>query len=208
MDGQTFTDSVRDEEYTAIERLGSDKALVAATDATLEAATVLRVVAATEQALHETATEWAEAAEDTAARDLFERVAAAAADRYEAVVAGLDDEAVSAAETFPVADVAVADDVERAAALVGQAVVAQRTLLQAVNFFVNEADERRASLLRDQRGAASDRADDGAATLESLCADDGDWERALETACDVVDAAYSTYVSRLDAMGVDPKPIC
>jgi hypothetical protein len=208
MDAETFLDSVSDEEYTAIERLGSDKALIAATDATLETAVVLRVVAATEQALHETTTEWAEMAENTAARDLFERVAAAAANRAEAVVAELDDETVPPAETFPAADVAVADDVERVAALVGQAVVTQRTLLQAVNFFVNEADERRASLLRDQRSAASDRADDGAATLESLCADDGDWERAVDTACDVVDAAYGTYVSRLEEMGVDPKPIC
>ena len=208
MDAETFLDSVGDEEYTAIERLGSDKALIAATDATLEAAVVLRVVAATEQALHDTTTEWAETAENTAARDLFERVATAAADRHETLVIELDDESVPSAETFPVADVAVADDVERVAALVGQAVVAQRTLLQAVNFFVNEADERRAGLLRDQRSAAGDRADDGAATLESLCTDDGDWERALDTACDVVDAAYGTYVSRLDAMGVDPKPIC
>jgi hypothetical protein len=100
-------------------------------------------------------------------------------------------------------------DVERVAAgLVGASLTLDRLLLQAVNFFVNEADERRADLIRAVRSAANDRRDAGLALLEAICETDDEWGRAATAAEDAVAAAYDDYVGTLDRMGIDPKPVC
>ena len=51
------------------------------------------------------------------------------------------------------------------------------------------------------------RLDAGATLLETLC-DPDDEERAVTAAIEAVEAAYREYAETLEAMGVDPKPVC
>jgi hypothetical protein len=208
MNGPTLVDGVREDERTELDRLGSDKAMIAATDADLAADPVLEHVAATLAGLRETCEEWAETTDDADATALFAATAEAADEEYGRVTAAMDDEPTGE----PPAVVAALGEFEeppaRVGALVGEALVAERTLLQTVNFFVNEADERRADLLRDVRTAAKNRTDEAAAVLDSVCVDDADWDEAETAAVAVVDAAYAAYADALDALGIDPKPVC
>ncbi|WP_336000683.1 rubrerythrin family protein [Halorientalis halophila] len=209
MDGQAFLERVREDERTALERLGSDKALLAATGADLDADTVLGVLAATERYHRETFERWAEAAADEAAADAFRAAAETAGTHVERLQAGRSEDAAETADDLETGVGGQDDDVARAAAgLVGASLVLDRTLLQAVNFFVNEADERRANLIREVRTATEDRLETGLDLLDELCEGDADWERAMDTATDAVAAAYDDYAERLEEMGIDPKPVC
>ncbi|WP_424016559.1 hypothetical protein ACOZ4N_11700 [Halorientalis pallida] len=207
MDGQQFLDRVRENERTALERLGSDKALLAATGADLDTDTVLGVLAATELFHADAFRRWSEETDDERVAEAFATAAETAGDHADRLDADLDavpDE--SGVET----GVGGQDgDGERAAAgLVGASLVLDRILLQAVNFFVNEADERRADLIRAVRSEADDRRDAGLALLADLCESDDEWERAATAAEAAVAAAYDDYVATLDDMGIDPKPVC
>ncbi|WP_459193674.1 rubrerythrin family protein [Halosimplex sp. J119] len=218
MNGQELVDAVRDERATALDRLGSDKYLIAATDADLERAPVLRTVAQSAASGRETFQGWAEEGVDDAA-SAFETAAEREAAHFDRVVeslAGLPNDGADAADTLDAADdpvhAALAETdgtIERlGAAFVGRPLVADRTRLQAVNFFVNEADEGRADLIRELRTDAQTRLEEGIELLDSVCETDSDWERAQRGAERVIDAAYDAYVDALEAMGVDPKPVC
>ncbi|MFB6139226.1 MAG: rubrerythrin family protein [Halosimplex sp.] len=218
MDGQELVDALRDARATQLDRLGSDKYLVAATGADLERAPVLRVLAAEAASGRDTFSRWAdEAVGDVAAA--FETAAERERQQFDRVVdslAGLPDDGADATDAIDgEADPAhralrdCDDPVERvAAAFVGRPLVADRTRLQVVNFFVNEADEQRADLARDLRSEANGRLDEGVELLDSVCGGDSDWERADRAATNVIDAAYEAYVDSLEAMDVDPKPVC
>lgn len=218
MNGQQFVEAVREARSTELDRLGSDKYLIAATGADLERAPVLRSVAESAASGRETFSRWAEEATGDVA-SAFETAAEADAAQFDRVVeslAELPNDDADAAATIDGTDAplhaALADTdgtVERvAAAFVGRPLVADRTLLQAVNFFVNEADEGRADLARELRTDAQERLDEGVDLLDSVCETDADWERAQRAAERVVETAYEEYASALDAMGVDPKPVC
>jgi len=218
MNGQQLRETVRETQATELGRLGSDKYLIAATGADLERVPVLRSVAESAASGRETLSRWAEAETGDAA-SAFETAAEAEAAQFDRVVdslAELSDDATDVAATVDGTDAplhAVLADtdgtVERvAAAFVGRALVADRTLLQAVNFFVNEADESRADLARALRTDAQERLDEGVELLDSVCETDADWERARRAAERVVEAAYEAYANALDAMGIDPKPVC
>ncbi|RXK46356.1 hypothetical protein [Halorientalis pallida] len=207
MDGQQLLDRVRENERTALERLGSDKALLAATGADLDTDTVLGVLAATELFHADAFRRWSEETDDERVAEAFETATETAgdhADRLDADLEAIPDE--SGLETGVGGQ---DDDVTRAGAgLVGASLVLDRILLQAVNFFVNEADERRADLIREVRTGADDRRDAGLALLEDSCGSDEEWERAATAAEAAVAAAYDDYVEALEGMGIDPKPVC
>ncbi|ELZ30364.1 hypothetical protein C475_01477 [Halosimplex carlsbadense 2-9-1] len=218
MNGQQLVEAVREAGATELDRLGSDKYLIAATGADLERAPVLRSVAESAASGRATFSRWADEATGDAA-SAFETAAEGEREQFERVVDSLsalpNDDADAAAtidETDAPLHAALADTdgtVERvAAAFVGRSLVADRTLLQVVNFFVNEADEGRADLARELRSGAGERLDEGVDLLDSLCETEADWERARRAAEAVVEAAYEEYASALDAMGVDPKPVC
>ncbi|QPV64397.1 rubrerythrin family protein [Halosimplex litoreum] len=218
MNGQELLETVREAQATELDRLGSDKYLIAATDADLERVPVLRSVAESAASGRETLSRWAEAETGDAA-SAFETAAEAEAAQFGRVVdslAELSDDATDAAATVDGTDaplhatlVDVDGTVERiAAAFVGRPLVADRTLLQAVNFFVNEADGGRADLARALRTDAQDRLDEGVELLDSVCETDADWERAQRAAERVVEAAYEAYANALESMGIDPKPVC
>jgi len=218
MNGQQLVEAVREARATELDRLGSDKYLVAATGADLERAPVLRSVAESAASGRATVSRWADEATGDAA-SAFGTAAEAEAARFDRVVdslADLPDDGADAAATIDGTDAplhaALADTdgtVERlAAAFVGRPLVADRTLLQVVNFFVNEADEGRADLAREFRSDAGERLEEGVALLDSVCETDADWERAQRSAERVVETAYEEYASALESMGVDPKPVC
>ncbi|WP_436929965.1 rubrerythrin family protein [Halosimplex halobium] len=218
MNGQALVDAVREAKATELDRLGSDKYLIAATGADLEGAPVLRSVAESAASGRDTFSRWADEATGDAA-SAFETAAEAECDRFDRVVdslAALPDDDADAAATIDGTDAPLEDalaevdgTVERlAAAFVGRPLVADRTLLQVVSFFVNEADEQRADLARDLRSETQARLDEGVDLLDAVCETDADWERAQRAAEDVVAAAYEAYATALEAMGVDPKPVC
>lgn len=218
MDASEFTATVREERATELDRLGSEKALVAATDARLDADRVLASAARTERRAAETFDRWAESAATDEVRDAFERVAdreRAHHDRIAEHVDGTEDADAVDADAAADPDALHAylreldDSVERVAAgMVARPLVASRSLLQTINFFVNEADESAAATFREIRSETDAMADDGAELLESICGSDDDWERAERAALETVDRAYREYADSLENLGIDPKPVC
>jgi len=222
MDADSFPDAVKAAKATELDRLGSQQSLVALTDADLDAEAVLRAAAHSEWTARETFVEWAETESDDGARETFADLADREASHHERVVSELADENdadgqdVSASDRAPEGPIDpmherlrdIDDTVERAAGLVGRSLVADRTLLQVVNFFVNEADERRADLFRELREDTRKSASTGAELLDHHCENETDRERARAVAESVVQVAYDDYAETLDGMGLDPKPVC
>lgn len=209
MDGNEVVAAVRDATGTELDRLGGEKALVAATDAHLDAQTVLRAAAATEARAHETFQGWADDEPHDAAADAFEAVAATERDHYERVVAELDGDPGSPDVDALHAYLRGLDDTpERVGGLLGRSLASERSLLQFVSFFVNEGDRARTDLFRDLRSDTDALVDESAALLDEVCGDEGDYDRARAAAVDAVQAAYEEYAAALREMGVDPKPVC
>jgi len=197
--------AVREDNETALSRLGSSKALFAATGGELEGEQVLRAAADDAAAAADVFEAWADDEPDGTAADTFAAAAGHASSQRETVVGELDG------DHDPDTGGAVADhlrDVEgtaaRAGALVGWSVVSDETLGQVVGFFVGDADPLTAQTLREVReetGAVQAAARDLLASV-----DDAD---AAGTAADaVVQAAYDDYVATLEGMGVNPKNVC
>ncbi|EMA33552.1 hypothetical protein [Haloarcula japonica] len=200
MDAGATIDAVRDQTETERDRLGSDKVLIAATDATLETGAVLTAAATRESGLADILDRWAaEADSDVAAQ--FEAAAEAATERADRIDAdaGDSDGFLDNLET-------VSGTARRVGAgLVAAPLVADRFYLQVVSFFVNEADEQRADTFREIRREAS-ALDDGKTVLEYLS--ESERGTAATAATDAIGAAYDDYAETLEAMGLDPKPIC
>lgn len=214
MDPASFRESVESTKATELNRLGSQKLLLALTDAELDRATVLRVAADSENSARNTFEAWASDEGNPAAREAFAQVAEEEADHYDRVLSAMESE--TRAEYDP-ADGGTLhsylrgreDAVERVASgLVGRGIVASKTHLQVISFFVNEPDETTATLFRDLRTETEARIDDGLDLLGTLCETDEDWERAQAVAEYVVQVAYDDYADSLQGMGLDPKPIC
>ncbi|WP_336336750.1 transcription antitermination protein [Haloarcula brevis] len=200
MDAGAAIDAVRDRTETERNRLGSDKALVAATDATLETEAVLAAAATRESGLAAVLNGWVDESDGPVAAR-FETAAAAAAERADRIgaAAGADDGLIDHLER-------VDGTAERVGAgLVAAPLVADRFYLQVVSFFVNEADEQRADTFREIRRTAS-ALDDGEAALGQLS--ESERETAAAAATDAITAAYDEYAAALAAMGLDPKPVC
>jgi hypothetical protein len=211
-DAEGFLDAVREECATELDRLGSEKALIATTAAHLERERVLGTALAAELRAAETFETWADEEADDRARALFERVAATERTHADRVRELGDPESLepdTAPDALHEQLRGLEGTVERVAAgAVARPLVASRSLLQVVNFFVNEADSAGAGTFRELRAETDELPPEGAALLAELCADDGDWERALTAATDAVTAAYREYADTLEGMGVDPKPVC
>ncbi|MFC7172975.1 hypothetical protein ACFQL0_05665 [Haloplanus litoreus] len=85
MDGDTLVETVTGDRATELDRLGSEKSLVATTAARLDRASVLAAADAAERRAAETFAAWAADESDDAARAAFERVAAQERDHAERV---------------------------------------------------------------------------------------------------------------------------
>jgi len=213
MDGAALLERVREGSETELDRLGSEKALLAATEARLETDAVLVTAAAVLAEARTTVAEWADDAAG-AAESALRRAAERLADAHDGVTAELGDAQTAGADNLNAVDVpflslAAESDTERVAvATVGLSLVLDRLFLQSVSFFVNEADNARADRFRNLRGMTETALADGQDALDTLCDDDEEWNLAAEAATATISAAYEDYVDRLGAMGFDPKPIC
>jgi hypothetical protein len=79
---------------------------------------------------------------------------------------------------------------------------------QTTAFFVGDADPQTASTFREMGEEIDQRREAALALVEAVAADETDRERAREAADAVVEAAYGAYVDGLEAIGVNPKPVC
>ncbi len=207
MDANAFLDSVRESSRTELDRLGSEKALVAETAARLDRDHVLDAAAAAEARAAETFDLWA-------ADEPNERAAAAfrdAAERERGHYRQVTELGGSADD--PPAD-ALHDRLRGldstlprvSAGLVGRPLVASRTLLQVINFLVNEGGTNAAETFRTLRSETDETAEHGAELTVELC--DTGIERATDAASEAIEVAYADYADTLEGMGVDPKPVC
>lgn len=195
---------------TELDRLGSSKLLLALTDAELDRESVLRAAAASEVAARETFSAWAADEPHDAAADLFADVADQEQRHYERVVDLLGEEVEPPGSGPMHAYLGDRQEVvERVAGgLLGRTLVSDRTHLQVVSFFVNEADEAAADVFRDLRTETREAQQRGLELLDSVCATEDDWETAEAVASYVIQLAYDDFADVLVGMGVDPKPIC
>jgi hypothetical protein len=210
MNGEELVDAVRESEATALERLGKEKALIATTDASLERADVLRAAGAAEARARATFEAWAADEPDDTAREAFEAVAETEAHHLDRVETLLG-ESIADPEPDPLHELlaGLESTPERVGAgLVGRPLAAERTLLQVVNFFINEADNAAADEFRAIRSETQATVETGAEVLDVVCGPDADWVVAQKAAEDAIGAAYDDYAETLTGMGLDPKPVC
>jgi len=210
MDSSEFIDRVRADNETALDRLGSEKALVATTRAALDRETVLETAAAAEARAAVTFEEWADDEADDEARAAFAETADSERDHSEQVSAlGEVDAGDPSPDALHDYLRGLDDTAARVGAgLVARPLVASRSLLQVINFFVNEGDNAAAETFRDLRAETDEQVEAGAALLEEVSESDDDWERAAVAAGEAIDAAYAEYADSLDSLGIDPKPVC
>ena len=210
MDTDDLRRSVETAKETELDRLGSSKLLLALTDAELDRESVLRAAAASELAARETFSAWAADEAHDGAADLFADVADQEQHHYERVV-DLLGEAVEPPSGGPMHSYLRDREgtVDRlAGGLLGRTLVSDRTHLQVISFFVNEADEAGADVFRDLRTETREAQERGLELLDSACETDEDWETAEAVATYTIQLAYDDFADVLTGMGVDPKPIC
>ena len=210
-DTADFVDAVREANATALSRLGSSKALYAETDGDLDPEPVLRAAAVAEDAARETFAAWADDEENADAAELFERVADEEADHYETVAAEIDDAPRAADNDVPAIQSVLRsfdDTVERAGGLVGRCLVAKKSKEQYTGYFTGEADPQTASLFRGLGSDVGEQISAAADLVDAVCGSDDERERAHDAASEAIQAAYEEYTESLEAMGVNPKPVC
>ncbi|WP_248903557.1 rubrerythrin family protein [Halocatena marina] len=220
MDADAFVEQVNSACATELERLGSEKALIATTDAELETTRVLKEAILVEQRAKATFEAWVVDESDENARAAFERTASQEDDHAERIITRLkniDSEESEYLNNHPDPE---ADAVHRelralettqervAAGMVGRPLVSSRTLLQTINFFINEADESTADLFRTIRAETDAAVMDGAMLLETVCETDTEKHQAEAAAISIIETAYEEYAQTLDEMGLDPRPLC
>jgi hypothetical protein len=215
MDSEEFLSRVRADNETALSRLGSSKSLYAFTDGEMNADAVFGVVA---DVSHAGASAFEAYRADAMAEPALDAYAAAGDRTSDAAIAfgkrvGDDYEqsqhaAVSALGDY--GDGTGASEVERLGATLGYLLVAGKLAEQATGFFTGEADPSTASDLRAYRGDLEDVREEVLDALPAVVADDDadDAGAAADAAASVIQGAYEEYASRLEAMGVNPKPVC
>lgn len=214
MDGMGVLEATREECATEIDRLGSEKSLIASTDAQLDRNRVLVEAAIAEMHAHTTFSIWKDDEDHPTAAETFRKVAATEIDHYERVIA-LADTAPDDPNPKPSPHSlhehlrTLEETPERVGAgLVGRPLVTLRSLLQVINFFINEGNTTAADLFRDLRSETDTTLERGVKLLDTICGSDDEYERARDAAVTTIEVAYETYVTDLEALGIDPKPIC
>lgn len=209
-DSEAFIETVREDNQTALSRLGSSKSLYADTGGDIDTEPVLRATADAEHAARETFREWADSESHEAAREAFETTADEEESHYETVLEqlgddGYDPEAVPALHEY-LRD--LESTVERVGGFIGRLLASKRSKEQVVGYFVGDADPQTASVFREFGEDLDDQLERAQQLLEDVCADDDDRELALEAATGAIEAAYEEYVENMEAMGANPKPVC
>ncbi|WP_276258659.1 transcription antitermination protein [Haloglomus litoreum] len=210
MNGEELVAAVREERETELSRLGSEKAVVAATGAQLETGPVLSAAARLLDGGADTLAAWADETDNEDARAAFADAADTLAGHRDALL-DMDDAASTDGDApYVVDELRTAETTpERVAAgLVALPLVGERLLLQVINYLVNEGVRSGADTVRDARSDLQAMPGDAAALLDTVCVDDGDWVTAQTAATDALGTAYDEYAETLNEMGLDPKPVC
>jgi hypothetical protein len=204
MSATDLVEAVREDNRTELSRLGSSKSLYADTEGGMNPDTVLAAAADAAHHAAETFEGWADSDIDG--------VFAAAADgergHYEGITGELDahepGERPAVVGTIRGYETAL----ECLGGLVGWTLVAEEKASQYSGFFTGQADPGTASLFRgfgdDYEATRADALD----ALETVCDGEDDWGRAEAAATGAVGAAYDEYFETLEALGVNPKPVC
>ncbi|QCW04377.1 rubrerythrin family protein [Natrinema pallidum] len=210
MDATDFQQSIEASMAVELDRLGSSKLLVALTDADLTEDRILRTAARSERAAMETLEAWATDETNEDVRRLFDEYHDQERDHYDRITAMLADDEVGAGDAGPMHAKlrSLEATTARLGGLVGRALVADRTHLQLISFFVNEGDTKRTDCFRELREETASQGDRAAQRLGDISTDSDDWDRARTVAEDVIEIAYGAYADSLDDLGIDPKPIC
>jgi rubrerythrin len=213
MNADEFLDTVRDDNETALSRLGSSKSLYAETEGEMEPAVVFRAAAEAEHAASETFRQWADDGEAESVREAFADFAEQERDHYEQVVGRLDGETPDDHEPgeVPAIHEYLRDldaDPARVGGFLGRTLASEKSKEQMVGFFVGQADPQTAQLFRDLGDDLDGQLERGRELLAEVCESDEDWETALEAASGAIQAAYDEYTETLEGMGVNPKPVC
>ncbi|WP_266079141.1 rubrerythrin family protein [Haladaptatus caseinilyticus] len=208
MNADEFVEAVRKENETALSRLGSSKSLYATTGGELEPDEVFRAAAASEHAAAETFSQWADEETDEGASDLFASIAETEADHYETVAAkveGHEPDDVPALHDY----LRGLDDTRaRLGGFVGRTLASEKSKTQLTGFFTGQADPQSAQVFRDLKGDLESQLDGAVELLAERCDSDEEWEQAKDAATGAITAAYEEYTESLEAMGVNPKPVC
>jgi hypothetical protein len=204
MNADEILEAVREDNESALSRLGASKALYAATGGELVAEQVLRAAADDAAGAADVFDRWADDESDADAADTFATAADRAASQCDTVLGEL--EGYDPETGGPVADHLrdVTGTAARAGALLGWSVVSDETLGQVVGFFVGDADPQTASTFRGVREETAAVQEAALSLLEAT--EDHDVSAAAADA--VVEAAYDDYVETLEGMGVNPKNVC
>lgn len=207
MDAAELIERLRADNQTELSRLGSSKLLYAQTGGDLKPPAVLAAAADRTYHAAELVDGWQGSGDDEL-DSAFERVAETVRAHHATIV-----EEVSAYEPGPEPAIlaALADlegPVERAGGLLAWTLVADREMGQRTGFFTGQADPTTASTFREIRSDYDDLRDALAAALDAHCGSAAEWAAAEAGASAAIEAAYAAYVESLEAMGVNPKPVC
>ncbi len=211
MNETEFIETVRGACDQELSRLGSEKALVASTAAQLDDEHVLESAARAERRAIDTFEGWATTEDDTEAQAAFERVLGQERDHLDRIAERLEGTPAAETEADDLHEYlrGLDDAVERVAAgMVARSLVASKSLLQTINYFINESDESTADLFREVRAETDEQVESGARLLADLCTEDAQWDRAERAAVETIELAYEEYADALEGMGIDPKPVC
>lgn len=207
MDADMCIQTIRETNETELSRLGSSKSLFAETGGQMEPTAVLDAAATAEYHAAETYETWAESETGTVA-EAFATTATEERSHYEQVSAELDTHEPGAVPPVQSYLREREGTVDRLGAFIGRTLAADGSKTQMVGFFVGEADPQTASMFREMGDDLDAQLSRACACLDDVCDDDAMYERAVTAANGALEVAYAAYTDELDALGIDPKPVC
>jgi hypothetical protein len=197
MSESDIVERVESDVQTELSRLGSSKSLYAATAGDLDDDSVLAAFCDGLSHAARRVGDWADIDSSGPWADATERLEAAAATVAEELDGHETGEVPAGMAALPAVD----DSDDRAGALLGWALVTERTVTQVTGYFTGQADPTTASLIREF-------GDDVEAVRDAAADTIADEDAAVDAATAVVESAYDAYFETLEELGVNPKPIC
>ncbi|WP_267641379.1 rubrerythrin family protein [Haloarchaeobius amylolyticus] len=207
MDSDDFLETIRNENQTALSRIGSSKSLYAFTGGDMDAETIESVAAGFADVNADLFGAWPNEVDEDTDEELtafYAKVADEEGDWYDDIGAEVSGEDYAFHEQLR----EFTDPVTRTAGLVGYTLVELKLADQFVGFYVGNADPQTAQTYRDRKAELEARLDSATEHLARICTDDADEALAEETASNIVQSVYEVYTARLEEMGVNPKPVC
>ena len=193
---------------TELSRLGSSKSMYAATEGEMDTDAVLAAMADRTRAAAETFDTWTAETTDAVLADVFGSLAADQHGQAERIAEAGGEPTLDSQTALQTYLRELRSSPDRVGGVLAWTLVTDRTLSQAVGFFVGNADPSSADLFRDLRTETEDAGDRTEGLLETVCDDPEDWQRAETAAGEAIEAAYDEYVDTLESMGVKVKPVC